>query len=306
MMALPVSHADKLISWMQQRWLLKTKESDRMSLPAFTMAQEDTKGLTHETDALYMDLQWESRHLQITLQRVPKCMLMHFISQPLQDPGQSLGRPSQPLACWNAMQYEISKNLIRFKKYKLHASLQTNGQTQISAKTSKWFSVWKGSPQFCSRCIGTEPRQLGFVKLIPNLNMQPLNAQQQLVACAIEAWACNVNQGIHGMPQTNCQRAEGIENRKMLTGQNWMNRERVTTDEHFPRVHRTRDIHVSGLHVRQTRFQDLTLAHAKAKSHQKLFGTEKRHFGIAVLRTGTHIAHKEVWPSLGLATGLCA
>lgn len=103
--------------------------------------------LTHETGALYMDLQWESRDLQITLQKVPKCMLMHLISQPLQDPGQSLGRPSQPLAFWNAMEYEIFKTFIMGLKniIKLHASLQTTStkirQTQISAKTSKSIST---------------------------------------------------------------------------------------------------------------------------------------------------------------------
>lgn len=135
--------------------------------------------------------------------------------------------------------------------------------------------------------------------------MQPLNAQYQLVACAIEAWACNVNQGIHGMPQTDCQRAEGIEKRKMLTGQNWLNRERVTTDEHFPRVHRGHRYPCLRTACQANTIPRSDLGTRKGQKSSKVVRHWKK-IGIAVLRTGTHIAHKEVWPSLGLATGLCA
>lgn len=160
-----------------------------------------------------------------------------------------------------------------------HVSLQTIstkiGQTQISAKTSKSISMER-FPSILFKVHSHRAQATWARETHPKPQhakcfqwRQPFNAQQQPVACAIEAWVCNVNQGIHGMPQTDCQRAQGIEKRKMLTGQNWMNRERVTTDEHFPSVHRAIDIHVSGLHVRQTRFQDLTLAHAKAYGSSK-------------------------------------
>ncbi len=210
------------ISWSPgNRWLLKTKEPGRMSLPAFTMPQEDTKRVSLMK---LMCFTWIYKSLR-TCQNAFRCILSPSLCKTLVRAWEDHDNLGLVEMLWNM---KLLKRLI----YKLNASLKTIsakiGQTQL-AHICKHKQIGRYgiiSLNFVQGALAQSPGNLGSWNSSQTSPcnakcfqwMQPLNAQQQLYACAMGVWVRNVNQGIHGMPQRDCRRAQGMENWKCWRG----------------------------------------------------------------------------------------